>query len=145
MAGFLQCFLIGLAAWPCRAPPRWEKASSSPSLLLPASLCTGQNRRARGEQRPPRKATGKDESQPQRSLVPAINTSSKWAPLWGLRCPAWLMSFYLYCREHCIFPCLRGKKCFHARVTREAQQHQMPLSADPCPGRDDTQSLQVSS
>lgn len=59
-------------------------AHSLPFLLLPASIRTGQNRRAGGEQWPPGEATGKDESQPQCVLVPAVNTGTEGAARWGL-------------------------------------------------------------
>lgn len=56
---------------------RLEKAGSSklPFLLVPASLCTGQNRGAGGEQRPLSEASGKNESKPERALVPAVSAS----------------------------------------------------------------------
>lgn len=45
--------------------------------LFPASLCIGQNRRARGEQRPLSEAPGKNESQQECPLVPAVKGSSE--------------------------------------------------------------------
>lgn len=56
-----------------------RSGSKAPLLLslFPASLCIGQDGRARGEQRPLSEASGKNESKQECPLVPAVDASSE--------------------------------------------------------------------
>lgn len=136
MGPAVTVFCGRLDSWPTSDVWRKPVPQSCLSSLFPAALCIGQNRRARGEQRPLSEASGKNESESERALVPAVSTRPAQEPGgWMEGTVSWAR--LCYCPGLLLCPPLPRAPGDHLApvLTRGPGSHQMPPTVDPDPGR----------